>query len=317
MSLLLGEATGTSTEYWLNLEQNYRFDVARAKKSDDLVAQKSKLFSTLPIRELLKRQWLDVHFTKRKISARDLKTLQDSVARYYFKSTFTEVEDIQQCALFRRSTENSASIASIMAWLQKSREVAKKINVTGTFSQQGLRMAIPQFRVLTTEREDGIRSVRKLLLDCGVRLVFIPHLQKTKIDGAALWLSESEPVISLSLRYARIDSFWFTLFHEIAHLVLHKINQERVDEQIEENPEVKEEREADTFAQEALLPLSKFHAFKSRADFSRQSIEDFSQKEKIHPSILVGRLQFEKLIGFYQHQKLFDKFKREALWDVG
>ena len=66
--------------------------------------------------------------------------------------------------------------------------------------------------------EEGPRLAKEFLAKHGIPLVVVPHLPKTHLDGAALKLGDGTPVIGLTLRYDRIDNFWFCLLHELAHV---------------------------------------------------------------------------------------------------
>src|SRR5205823_12464355 len=113
-----------------------------------------------------------------------------------------------------------------------------------------------------TDHSDFARLAQDRLASCGVSLVFLPHLPKTHVQGAARWLSPEKAVIQLSLRGRWADIFWFTLFHELGHLLLH--GRRDVFIQWESGSDDNREIEADRFARTTLIPDDAFRRFASR-----------------------------------------------------
>jgi len=145
-----------------------------------------------------------------------------------------------------------------------------------------------------------------VLAEAGIRLLLIEQLPKSGIDGATFWLNSKAPVIPLSLRYDRIDYFWFTLAHELGHIVRRDAMQ-LCTELIGENAEAPEEEaevEANRFAANFLIPKATLDDFiaQTRPLYGRQSIMDFANELRVHPGVVVGQLQFRREIGW-------DKFR--------
>jgi HTH-type transcriptional regulator/antitoxin HigA len=152
------------------------------------------------------------------------------------------------------------------------------------------------FRALAkkSQAEDGPVRARKHLADAGIVLVVEPHLAGTFLDGAALLL-RSRPVIAMTLRYDRLDHFWFVLFHELVHVKYHlrkgvvdvvfdDLDVEGVDEL---------EREADVRAGELLIPESTWKNAVARYTRSQAAVEAFANEIGINPAIVAGRIRHE------------------------
>jgi HTH-type transcriptional regulator/antitoxin HigA len=137
-----------------------------------------------------------------------------------------------------------------------------------------------------------------LLLSHGIHFVIIPHLSKTYLDGGAFWINNN-PVIALTLRYDRIDTFWFTLLHELAH-IYHDHKTVHVDQLFEREAEDsgREEVLANQQAAEWLIPPLEFKGFidSNRPRISRKSIVEFSEKINRHPGIVIGQLMHTGLL---------------------
>jgi len=145
---------------------------------------------------------------------------------------------------------------------------------------------------------DGPPRAIEFLRECGIILVIVPHLPHTRLDGAAMLLADGTPVIALTLRHDRIDSFWFTLFHECAHVCLHfnhGLDSGFIDDMdVDVGEDRTEERNADLFALSALIPEEVWETAPARFSKSPNLIRQLADKLGIHPAIVVGRIQKER-----------------------
>lgn len=198
----------------------------------------------------------------------------------------------------KKTATSSDPTAAQIAWLYRVKAIANELLVP-KFSQAALDRAIPRLRALTVAPEES-RSVPRILSECGVRLVIVESLPSAKIDGVCFWLDDLSPVIGLSLRYDRIDNFWFVLRHEIEHVRLgHGRRTVMLDAELEggnagDGPELpEEERLANKAAQEFCVPSSKMDAFISRKAplFSERDLVGFAKVLGVHPGIVAGQIQ--------------------------
>ena len=149
--------------------------------------------------------------------------------------------------------------------------------------------------------EDGPRLAKELLVKRGISLVIEKHLPKTYLDGVALRLGDGRPVIGLTLRYDRIDSFWFCLLHELAHVGRHMDNDRGevfVDDftlrKLEGRREDPRERQADEWAEEALIPRSVWEASAVRDRPTAMAVMNLANALQVHPAIVAGRVRYER-----------------------
>lgn len=157
---------------------------------------------------------------------------------------------------------------------------------------------------------EGPRLARELLEQHGIPLVVLAHLPRTHLDGAALRLANGRPVVALTLRYDRIDHFWFSLLHELAHVGLHLGSAEctgfvddlslRGNASAGDDPR---ETEADDWAEEALLPRELWEFSLVRENPTPAAVEELARNLRIHPAIIAGRVRYEqnnyKLLSHY------------------
>ena len=298
-ALLLSRALGTTAEFWLNLEAAYRLDILnQGRQNGDQVARRAKLYSIAPVKELTKRHWIR--------KAKDIDELESEVCRYYAIASLGDQPKI--AVNFRKSDAGIIDAPSLLAWLRKAEIEAQKLTCS-PFDAQKLRKAVHDLSLMSADDRVTSRIPDKLC-DLGLRLVFVPHLPQTRVDGAAFWLDKNLPVIALSLRLDRIDNFWFTLMHELVHIMEGSRNSmSYLDQDIVNDPENELERKINQKARDLLIPRNLFDAFvkKTRPYFSRNVVLAFAREQGIHPSIVVGRLQHEKLIPFTNLRNLLGK----------
>jgi HTH-type transcriptional regulator/antitoxin HigA len=149
--------------------------------------------------------------------------------------------------------------------------------------------------VMLSEFDDGPKRAQHLLRSKGIVLIAEPQIPGMKVDGAA-FLIDGTPVIGVTLRRDTLDNFWFTLLHEISHVILHYWTGLTIgffdDTETADIDEI--EKEADEFASNMLIPEEKWKRSPARIAKSAPIIEKFAKELKIHPAIVFGRLQRER-----------------------
>ena len=158
--------------------------------------------------------------------------------------------------------------------------------------------------------EDGPRLAKELLARDGIPLVVERHLPKTYLDGVALRLGDGRPVIGLTLRYDRIDNFWFCLLHELAHVGRHMDNdmgEAFVDDltlrKLDGRREDPRETQADEWAEEALIPRTVWEASAVRDRPTTMAVMNLANALQVHPAIVAGKVRYER-----QNYRLLSQF---------
>jgi len=299
----LAAAFGTSAEFWVNLDTSYRLWKKRMDERGgerDEVRARAKIYSIAPVNELVRRRWIP-----------DVKTdpeLQDAVLNFLEITTVDE----QPVARFaaRKSTDDVNN--SQIAWFKRACQLASAVKVS-TFSKSRIGDLIEQLKPLAKNKED-VRHVPEVLSNFGIRMLIVEHLPKTKIDGAAFWLSKSEPVIALSMRHGRIDSFWFTLGHELGHIDAgheQSLDNDLINEGPRDADVSDQERVADNFASEMLISQDRLNNFISRKGkyFSKDDIKGFAHVVGVHPGIVVGQLQYRHAIRYSHSREMLETIR--------
>ncbi len=148
--------------------------------------------------------------------------------------------------------------------------------------------------------DNGPVLAKEYLGKQGIHFIVVPHLSKTYLDGAAMLLPDETPVVALTLRYDRIDNFWFCLLHELVHIAKHlSVENEIIVDDFdlrghEAEIEDEKEKEADEMAMEALIPQKIWNKSRILDKATASQIESVAEQLKIHPAIIAGRIRFEK-----------------------
>lgn len=181
---------------------------------------------------------------------------------------------------------------AVHAWRCRVLDKAEQPKL-GTYSPDGLNQALFSQLTALSALETGPLLVRDRLAAAGVAVIYEPHLPKTHLDGAALWHPDGFPVIGITLRYDRLDNFWFTLFHELGHVAQHLSTNPTgfIDTDIDSASEKEIEQEADNFALNQFISPDDWEEVKHLT--TAKEIRKAAKKLAIHPAILAGRLRRE------------------------
>ena len=277
-AIVLERITGLPARYWIRREADYREGLLRSKPRA-LTEDDDKWLSSLPIKELQKRGKLPVE--------RNHGRLFDAALSFFGVADRDAWQRVWRgpVAAFRRSTAFTSDPGAVVSWLRIAQLEAQGAKVA-PFSAAAFRRALQEIRSLTAGGEPN--RIVELCAEAGVVVVFIPEVKRCRISGAAWWASPSRAVIALSDRYKKDDFFWFTFFHEAAHLLLHSKKETFIDGDADDDML---EDEANRFAADYLIPPE--YARHLGTLHTPAAAVAFAKEIGIAPGIVVGRLQHE------------------------
>ena len=205
----------------------------------------------------------------------------------------------QPAALLRKANYRSPRTDknALSAWMIRVLQKAERIKVPTKYKHGVIDLAFMQNFVKLSVQENGPVLAKEHLKKYGIIMVIEPHLPKTKLDGAAILTEKDNPVIGLTLRYDRLDNFWFTLIHELAHIVLH-YNQD-IELFYDEFDDVKgfnigaKEEEADRLTSEALVPSDKWEISPAKLVPSSIAANSLAKELGVHVAIVAGKIRHE------------------------
>ena len=283
---------GVPAHFWNSLEAVYREKLVMVKAENETDAE-MEIAGKFPYREMQKNGWVP-EASKPSDRVIELRKFFEVVSLTMLKTPL-----IPNIACRRQTSTEKADYA-LLAWAQKAKLEARK-TATKEIDLKKLEEALPAIREMTSlDFSVFSTEICSLLSGCGVALVFLPHITGSFLNGAA-FRDGNRIVVGLTARGKDVDKFWFSFFHETAHILYGHIESTGGTTEEEENT-------ADSFARDLLIPPADFSAFVSSNRYDRSSILSFAEKEGIDPSIVVGRLQKEKLIGYSQFNDLKRKY---------
>lgn len=295
-ALKLERVIGPSAEFWINLESNYQLDKARIEEEQKL-KEDYEVLKDIPYNDMSKLGWVDKTTNKNE---------RVKNSRQFFRvSSLTSIARSCSVAFRMNKTKNNVSDYGVLAWLNEAEILGSKVE-TEQFNRNKLKNYIDEFRKLTLQNpEKFYPKMVQLCLECGVALVLVESLPRTYICGATIWKGEN-PIIALSVRGKKADIFWFTFFHELAHIIKHNRKQMHIN--YENDPQ---ECEADELARNYLIDEQIYDCFIKKYDYANPlQIKLYAESIGIAPCILVGRLLHDKLIEYGKvYENLRPSFK--------
>jgi HTH-type transcriptional regulator/antitoxin HigA len=240
------------------------------------------------ISEIRKRKWVDLP-----------RGIDTEAAGQILATYVAEGAELSRTrTLHRRSIRQSEALnlAALSVWqaraLQQAMQIRQKTKGKFNIVDTGWLVQLAKL----SSRDDGPLHAVELLREHGIVFAVVPQLPRCRLDGAAILLADGTPAVVLTLRYNRLDSFWFTLFHELGHIFLHfnhGLDLGFIDN-LDASGADKLERDADLFAQSALIAEHSWEASPARFSKSSEIVRKFAQSLGIHPSIVAGRIRKER-----------------------
>jgi addiction module HigA family antidote len=286
----LEKVLGIPASFWLNREKTYRKELYELQQQEEL-EKKKYWMRAFPVHEMQKYGWLP--------DTREKHVLVDSLLKFFCIASTDGWEriyvDEEVSVAFRVSLAHTQSPHAISAWLRMGEIQATEINIA-EFDKGNFKIALAEIKELAfLMPDDFAKKLQIICATCGVAVVFTRNLSKAPISGATRWF-HNKPIIQLSGRFKTNDHFWFTFFHEAAHIILHgkkDIFLENV-----EGTEIDQEKEeeANTFAARTLIDDKDWKEIVRNLPLMPWEIEKYSKKLRVAPGIIVGRLQHEGLV---------------------
>ncbi|MHC4646017.1 MAG: helix-turn-helix domain-containing protein [Planctomycetota bacterium] len=272
----------------LNISEVAEFKATSQKGLD--VDKDDLAWDQFPIKEMYRRNWFKGFCG----SLEEARANAEELVKEFVTDSLDS--PVQAFARQRVRLGGVVNWYALLAWQCRIIDLAKKKGkeVVSKYKQKAITNEwLNELAHISIEKHGPQKAVN-YLQDSGIRLVIEPHLPQTHLDGAAVLLSDGSPIIGMTLRFDRLDNFWFVLFHELVHIMkhLHKGDVESIFDDLDVEAE-DIEQEADEQAGEILVPEEKWNTALARYLRSEDCIKDFAQEIHIHPAIVAGRIRKE------------------------
>jgi HTH-type transcriptional regulator / antitoxin HigA len=285
-ALQIGRVLGTDPTLWMELEARYRLRLATASETSRMPSA-SEWASRFPLRELKTRGLIPrtegpagaVPHLLRLFGAGTIEACEER---------FNELASVS----YRHSPSFKSSEGALLVWLRLGERRAEEAEAA-EYDRKTFLSVLGRVRGLTAlEVNRFLPTLTSLLASAGVVFVLEKPFQGVALSGVARWISPRRALIQQTLRHRSNDHFWFTFFHEAAHLLFHSRKATFIDgseELVKERPD--DETEANVWAAGYLVPASAMKAFVTAGNFSRSDVVEFAAREGVAPGIVVGQLQ--------------------------
>ena len=284
---------GVPAKFWNNLEAIYREKIVKAEAENTMDAD-AEMAKQFPYSEMSKFGWVP--------ETREAKEKVIFLRKYFevVELSLLGSDQITRIACRRLAITDKSDLA-LMAWAQEAKIKARGIQ-TAPINIKGLIAAMPVIRKMTVLKpKDFCPQIKKCLADYGIALVFLPHLKGSFLQGAS-FMDGNKIVVGLTARGKDADKFWFSLFHELAHIVLGHVGQPNGTSEDDEDA-------ANKWSGDTLITAEDFEAFRRARDYSEISVIRFAKVQGIAPGIVVGRMQREGMIKYSMLNNLKEKYE--------
>lgn len=296
LALLLEKALGIDADFWMEAQKNYDLDKARIEEKNKEQLEAIEIWNVA-------KDFIPVSFYKKQqiISGNPLQDIH-KIREIYGVTNLDQLATMSlqnNYARFKKSTKLKTDVINIMGWVKLVQYRAIGITVA-PFHHENQKEVIETLRTILFENKNVLEKVQNTLHENGIKLVYQTKGEKTPVDGVSFW-SHGNPAIGMTLRHNRLDNFAFTLFHELGHVYEHLINNNEaqfidldVKNEEEEYKNSIEEKQANHFAQNALIKEEDWNKFKKNLVYNNNddTMIAFAKQAKIHPSIVRGRVCF-------------------------
>lgn len=291
---------GASSSFWLKRDSQYREDLRRLAQDE--------WARSLPVSELVRRGWMKrpENWKDQIVSCCEFFELDGPeawAARY---------AGIKGAGTLRTSQTFDGTIQAISSWLRRCEIDASGVAISA-WDAEGLRALLPSVKALSKHRQPAasLEQLRELLAGVGVVLVLVRPPVGAPVSGAAWRDRNGRRLLALTARHLSDDHLWFTVMHEIAHLLLHGNEQtfvDQIDDAVSDSTDQRE-TEANAFAADALLPEAVRRDLHGQR-ITRHTILSLAVQHGVAPGVVVGLLQHDEVLGYHQ----MNGFKRRYAW---
>jgi HTH-type transcriptional regulator/antitoxin HigA len=301
-ALQLARVVKLDASVWTNMEAEYRLHLARLEEDKKLAAN-IRWAQSFPLRELERRGYIS--------QTGDAADQVRQLLKFFGVGTVEACRQQFADALavaYRHSPSFESNEECLLSWLRIGEIKADEIKCAA-FDRAALHDALREIRRLTTSRiGEFLPKVQQGCAEAGVAFVVERPFERIALSGVSRWLNPKKALIQQTLRHLSNDHFWFTFFHECAHLLLHSRKILFIDAKGRGSADPELEAEANDWAANFLVPQGAMARFITRFSYKDSEVMRFAEEQGVAPGIIVGQLQHRKVIRFNQMNHLRQRY---------
>lgn len=296
-------ALGIDASFWINLQANYDRELLEFEEVNNIT--EAELGILKPLKQVMEymvsRRWLIENINE----AEKVLCLRKILA----VSNLTAIPHITYNAAYRAQVATNINVDTyvLYAWQRICELVTKDIVVSDELNISLLRDSISEIKKLMFEDINIVQGkLENIFAKCGIAFKIVKHFKGAPVQGFIKKTDDEKLILCMTIRQNRADIFWFTLFHEIGHIINEDIKQRFIDfSSIQSDMEAK----ADAFARDVLMNSRDYKEFVMKRDFSISAINTFAKEQGVRSYIVIGRLQSDELLGWDQHNEKIVYYK--------
>ena len=308
LAMGLEYAVGVPSSFWLNLQANYDAELMSFLEEESIEEEERSVLSVISeVVDFLK---------KRSIIGKDWTQEQTIIElRKFFRvSRLTGLSTLAPTGAFRMSDRAAVNPYVLGAWLCLCKAQSSDKLIDASFDLDCVNELVLDIKtVMLNNHGDFRKDLTELLRKCGIDFSIVHNFRGAPVHGYIAGKDDGTYQLVLTLRGAYADIIWFSLFHELGHIVNGDVTKTGSYIDTEGSADEKREKAADAFASDALLNRESYLAFVENGDFSYSAIHNYAKEQRVPPFIVIGRLQKEGIIpwNWYQKYKLRYKWAKE------
>lgn len=278
-------ALGIPSHFWMRLQENYDKEVFEINNVNSVTEDEIKVFDKL--KEIVK------YLEENNIIATSSKKLVSilNLRRFLNVNDLCSIEKLPiKSAAFRGSKKDKVDVNVLYAWLKLCEYYSSKNKIEGEYSKEKLLNNLDNIKnTMFLDANEMVDELKKIFSSIGISFCVVKNFKGAPVQGF-IENNDDKIILCMTIRKSYSDIFWFTLFHEIGHILNNDFKDEHIDFKFEDNDI---EKRADIFSRNYLINEDDYKEFTSKNNYSYESIKAFAKKENVIPSIVIGRIQRE------------------------
>ena len=288
----LAYVLGVPASFWLNLERKYQDELLELAQLKHL-EQCKEWVAAFPLSKMKSLGILP--------KTRNKSELADGLLKFFRVASPAQWKEIYvgNSLAFKIELRHTTEPQAISVWLRLGELQAEKIDVA-PFDKKALRNNLKTFQAISYKhRATWLDELQNLCASCGIALVYTPCIAKAPIYGATRWIKNNTlPLIQITDRRKDYNAFWFTFYHELAHILYHGKKAIFIEGLERITPDKEKEAEADAFAERMLLTEKERNELAKHSSFDRDLILQLSKQFQKHPAFIVAQLQRKGIVAY-------------------
>ena len=288
-------ALGIDASFWINLQAVYDRELLEFEEVNNITESEISVLKSLKhvIEFMASGNWINLNSNEAE------KVLQ--LRKILAVSNLNAIPNISYNAAYRAQVATNINVDTyvLYAWQRICEIITKNIVVSDVLNIGLLKKRIPEIKKLMFEDVNVVQSkLEKIFAECGIAFKIVKHFHGAPVQGFIKRTDEGKMILCMTIRQSRADIFWFTLFHEIGHIVNGDIKNKFIDfDSVQSDTEAK----ADAFARDTLMDAQEYKKFVVQRDYSLNAIDLFSKKQGVESYIVIGRLQSDRILEWNQY----------------